>query len=270
MGGPDAGVGTIGRVFRLFGRRRNGAELRVRSRSESVHAARPSTVRIDFLAPDARTLVGSMAYFKLAAFGYLTAALPLVEDPEARARVAALAETLLARHRRYLDAFHRAADGEDTAPFAGDVVRQAASDELWGRLTPNLWQEAVLAVHLVDGIAVDFLARLGHGARLGGGLHWPLLDRPDDSPAVTVLLAEMERDDTLPDRLSMWGRRVVGDALLWCRALMVLDEPVLRALRDSTLERDDEVQRMVSQIEAVHTDLIAEHTTRMERLGLTA
>nr|WP_269453833.1 ferritin-like fold-containing protein [Pseudoclavibacter sp. 13-3] len=254
-------------VFKLFRRRQKGTELRVRSRSESAHTSRPTNVRIDFLAPDSEVLVGTLAYFKLSAFEYLTGVLPLIEQPDLRAQTAVVAEELLIRHRHYRGAFGQ---GDSELTFGGVQVHQADSDELWSRLSPNLWQEAVLAVYLVDGFADDFVARLGRGAKLRTGLRWPVAERPDADAALSVLAQEIERTDWLADRLAMWGRRLVGDSLLWCRALMVLPDPVLRALRDTSLHRDDEVQQVISQIEAVHADLIAGHTARMERLGLTA
>ena len=54
----------------------------------------------------------------------------------------------------------------------------------------------------------------------------------------------------------MWGRRLVGDTLLVARS----------ALRESKAHgsRDEE------RIEPVFTELIAAHTRRMDRLGLTA
>lgn len=253
-------------VFKLFGRRRVGKEMRVRSRSESAHSVRPSTVRIDFLAPEPERLIASLAAFKLEGFEYLTRVLADIDDLDEQAHVAELAQELYERHVQLREAYESAAGRS----FADTSIGQFEARALWGRLKPALWQEAVLAAYLVDGIAVDFSKALGRGLRLRGGLRQTFGDRPEAKHAVAVLSAESERIPWMSDRLALWGRRVVGDSLLWCRSLMVLSDPVLRALRDTSLHRDEEVQQVISQIEAVHGDLIAAHTARMESLGLTA
>jgi hypothetical protein len=69
------------------------------------------------------------------------------------------------------------------------------------------------------------------------------------------LRAAIAADPALADRLALWGRSRVGDTLLIARS----------ALRAS--ERPD---RAGQQVEPVFTELIADHTRRMDALGLTA
>ena len=69
------------------------------------------------------------------------------------------------------------------------------------------------------------------------------------------LFAAIEAEPGLADRLALWGRSIVGDTLLIAR---------------SALRASDSADRLGERVEPVFTELIAEHTRRMDALGLTA
>jgi len=70
------------------------------------------------------------------------------------------------------------------------------------------------------------------------------------------LSAAIEADPTLADRLALWGRALVGDTLLIARSALRASEAPGTAGAD--------------EVEPVFTELIADHTRRMDALGLTA
>ena len=81
----------------------------------------------------------------------------------------------------------------------------------------------------------------------------------DEEGASVVLQTELQAaiaaDPRLADRLALWGRSLVGDTLLIARSALRASEAPGRAGDD---------------VEPVFTELIADHTRRMDALGLTA
>jgi hypothetical protein len=102
-----------------------------------------------------------------------------------------------------------------------------------------------------------YFSRLAEGlpADLGARVR-AILD--EEGAAVLLeseLRAAIQTQPRLADRLALWGRSLVGDTLLIARS----------ALRGS--EADG---RAGERVEPVFTELIADHTRRMDALGLTA
>ena len=119
------------------------------------------------------------------------------------------------------------------------------------------WYELLLGIHVTAGMLDGYFSRLAEGlpVELGSRVRAIL----DEEGAAVVLESELRAaiaaDPALADRLALWGRSRVGDTLLIARS----------ALRAS--ERPD---RTGQQVEPVFTELIADHTRRMDALGLTA
>jgi len=103
----------------------------------------------------------------------------------------------------------------------------------------------------------SFFSRLAEGlpADLGARVRAIL----DEEGAAVVLESELrsaiQGQPRLADRLALWGRSLVGDTLLIAR---------------SALRASDASARAGEQVEPVFTELIADHTRRMDALGLTA
>ena len=103
----------------------------------------------------------------------------------------------------------------------------------------------------------------GYFSRLAEGLPVELGARVrailDEEGAAVVLESELRAaiaaDPSLADRLALWGRSLVGDTLLIAR---------------SALRASEAPDRAGEQVEPVFTELIADHTRRMDALGLTA
>ncbi|HRN29645.1 MAG TPA: ferritin-like fold-containing protein, partial [Terrimesophilobacter sp.] len=74
-------------------------------------------------------------------------------------------------------------------------------------------------------------------------------------PLAVVIRAEIDAQPTLASSLALWGRRLVGDTLLVARSAADIPQDTAA---------DDE------RLEPVFTDLVADHTRRMDDLGLTA
>ncbi|MGN6445527.1 ferritin-like fold-containing protein, partial [Amnibacterium sp.] len=141
-------------------------------------------------------------------------------------------------------------------PFTADIDRYRR------RLADSGWHESVLTLHLSAGLLDDFFAGLA------AGLPEPeahrvvaILQRDIGHDAlVAVLQAGLAADKRLGSRLALWGRRLVGDTLLVARS-------ALADVRDPSGQPAATEER---RVEPILNDLIAAHTRRMDRLGLTA
>ncbi len=126
------------------------------------------------------------------------------------------------------------------------------------RVESARWYEGVGTAYVVTGFTRDFWHRLAEGfdPRVTGELQDILADRGDEDLLAGVLERFLAVDEKYSSRLSLWCRRLVGDTMLICRD----------ALAESAMaEVDAEVR-----LEPVLTDVVALHTRRLDRLGLTA
>jgi len=145
---------------------------------------------------------------------------------------------------------------EDVAlTVAGPRERLAAHLD---RVESVRWYEGVGTAYVVTGFTRDFWHRLAEGfdPRVTEDLQDILADCGDEDLLAGVLERFLAVDEKYSSRLSLWCRRLVGDTMLICRD----------ALAETAMaEVDAEVR-----LEPVLTDVVALHTRRLDRLGLTA
>jgi len=210
------------------------------------------------LRPDPVALLARTAYLELTLFEAASTVAARASDLADRETVTRVASAILAQHTALVDLLGEQGQvaTEAMQPYVAEV------DRYWRRFGETGWHESVLTLHLTTGLLNDFFAQLG------GGLPRPLADRYcavltadiGQESLVGVLAAAVAADRRMTSRLALWGRRVVGDTLLAARA-------ALDAVRDPDGHPTETEER---RIEPVLNDLIAAHTRRMDRLGLTA
>jgi hypothetical protein len=210
------------------------------------------------LRPDPVALLARTAYLELTLFEAASTVAARASDLADRETVTRVASAILAQHTALVDllAEQGQVPAEAMQPYVAEV------DRYWRRFGETGWHESVLTLHLTTGLLNDFFAQLG------AGLPRPLADRYcavltadiGQEALVGVLSAAVAADRRMTSRLALWGRRTVGDTLLAARA-------ALDAVRDPDGHPAETEER---RIEPVLNDLIAAHTRRMDRLGLTA
>lgn len=182
----------------------------------------------------------------------------LEQAPTLKARTE-LAEVVRV-HASRAGAFARILDGEGVEP-ADAISPFAESIDQFSRAIQGAdWYEQVLAIHVVSGLLEDFFVAIVSGL-------------PDDDQdamlrvlrgenahphLVRLLRDSIEATPRLSDRMAVWGRRLVGDALL--QMYLAVNGP-------------DETGRAVpsqKRLEPAFNDIVASHTRRMDELGLTA
>jgi len=112
--------------------------------------------------------------------------------------------------------------------------------------------------YVVTGFTRDFWHRLATGfdPEVTTVLQDILKDEGDEDLMAGVLERFLAVDGRYSSRLSLWCRRLVGDTMLICRD----------ALSEAAMSHVDAEVRL----EPVLTDVVALHTRRLDRLGLTA
>ncbi|MFE5311049.1 ferritin-like fold-containing protein [Isoptericola sp. NPDC056573] len=215
--------------------------------------------------PALTTLVGLAAYTELAAFGLLSARSVDAPDLAVRQTLATAAGESLGRQERLLAL--TAAPGADgaaaaMAPFDGVLA------DFDARTPPSGWAEGLLKSVVGLGVAQDLCRELAAGLPGGAGDFVAAVGEPrTDDPATAALAGAAAADGVLAARLALWGRRVVGEALGLVPVLLAAHPP-LAALAARAREAVDDGG--ASTQAWLVSRLTAEHTRRMDRLGLAA
>lgn len=205
------------------------------------------------MTPEVIPFLGQVAYFELAVFESLSRAVASAPNLRDKEGLTDAAGQVLAKHQGVVEELRKLkVDPADAmAPFAPAIDR-------FEQLTSGRdWYEMIFGVYLTAGFLDDFFTRLVGGLPKPMAKRLEVLLEPDKSADVIVaaLKAGIEADPKLASRLALWGRRLIGDTQLVARS----------ALHGSGNRKNDE-----ERIEPVLTDLIAEHSRRMDGLGLTA
>ncbi len=210
--------------------------------------------RVDFteLVPEPVPFLGQAAYIQLVFFEGLALAVQTAPTLRAKEGLSAAAGVALRKHHALIAELRlQGVEPVDVmAPFAPATVRLESASR------GGDWEELLLAIHVTSGM-LD-----GYFSRLSNGLHADLARRVrailDEAGSAAVLERELSlaiaEQPGLADRLALWGRSLVGDTLLIARS----------ALRAS------DARGLEERVEPIFTELIADHTRRMDALGLTA
>ena len=224
--------------------------------------------------PAALAVLGLLANSDLTAVTRLAAdadVAPAIADRIELCRLAGAAAERLARVEARVAAL--GAELTDVvAPFLGTFT------DFDARTPPGTWWERLLKAHVGFGVEDDVARLLARGLANGAdgadgadgatrALVLAVLDDDRHSALVIARVCEATAaDPVLASRLALWGRRLVGEALGVVQRL-VTDHPELRALLERALPEGAGEQPLQQRLFAV---LTAEHTRRMDRLGLTA
>ncbi len=203
-------------------------------------------------------LLGVLAYGELSAFDRMAADARYAPTLSGRAALSAMAAAEMGHFRLLED--HLAGLGVSVEQAMGPFV--APLDAYHASTAPRSWLESLVKVYLGDGLANDFYREVA------GWLPGPTGELVQKVLADTghSAFAEREvraacRDRPVHDRLALWGRRLLGEAVTQAQLIVA--------------ERDDLVEFIVSgsgelsDIAALLRKLQSHHGKRMASLGLT-
>ena len=203
-------------------------------------------------------LLGALAYAELSAFDRLAEDARLAPTLSGHAALARMAAAEIEHHGRLVDRLVQL----DVDPASAMAPFVTALDAFHDKTRPGTWLEGLVKAYVGDGLAADFYREVA------AFLPQPdralveevLADTGQTDFAVREVRAAIAANQTLVGRLSLWARRLVGEAISQSQAVLAehdrLTELILAGSGDLA-----GIGRLVARI----TD---GHEERMRRLGL--
>lgn len=219
------------------------------------------------IAPGVIDLLGLLAYAELGSFFRLADDAGLAPSLRTKGELAGLAATEQQHYQLLRDHLVKLGANPEEAmtPFVAPL------DAWHERTEPQSWLESLVKTYVGDGIAGDFYCKLAE------------LADPETRALIEKVLAETGRadfvagqvrtalaeDPKLAGRLSLWARRLVGEALSQAQSVAV-DRPELAALLVRETDEDEDGSGLgdLAAVSRMFASLTEGHAARLSAMGL--
>lgn len=156
-------------------------------------------------------LLGVLAYGELSAFDRMAADARMAPSTALRAALSEVAAVEMGHYRKLVDRIAElGADPQQAmAPFIEAV------ETFHARTEPRTWGEALIKAYVGDGLAADFYREVAAYVDPATRelVNEALADSGNSEFAIREVGALIRLDPTAASRLSLWGRRLVGEAI---------------------------------------------------------
>ncbi|GAA4915105.1 ferritin-like fold-containing protein [Streptomonospora salina] len=251
--------------------------------SEECGAA-PGAAAPSAAGPGVIDLLGLLAYARLVAFFRLAGDAEFAPTLASKGALADLAGAEHANYRRLHDRLAELGVQPESAmePFTAPL------DAWHARTEPQGWVESLVKVYVGDGIADDFYSKLAElcDEQTHALVRGTLVESGRAEFVVARVRSAVAEEPALAGRLSLWARRLVGEALSQAQSVAA-QRPELAALLASGVGKvapgagadgsgQDEGASAagaeatdLATVGRVFADLTESHTARLEALGLS-
>lgn len=203
-------------------------------------------------------LLGVLAYGELAAFERLAADARMAPTIGDKAALSEMAAQEFAHFKALRD--HLAASGVDPEAAMAPFVK--TFDDFHDSTAPNDWLEGLIKLYVGDGLASDFYREVS-GWLADEPTKALILETLEDTGhvafAVLRVNEEIAADPAIGGRLALWGRRLMGEALIQAQRVAVERD----ALTELLMSSGD-----LAGVTALLKRLTDAHTARMAAIGL--
>lgn len=203
-------------------------------------------------------LLGVLAYGELAAFERLAADAQMAPEIGDRVALSRLAAQEFAHFEVLREHLEQA--GEDPERAMAPFVR--TFDDFHDATAPNDWLEGLVKLYVGDGLASDFYREVAawlEDEPTKKVILEVLADTGHVEFAVTRINEEIAADPAMGGRLALWGRRLMGEALIQAQRVAVERDALTELLMGTG---------HVAGITALLQRLTEAHTARMAAIGL--
>jgi hypothetical protein len=207
-------------------------------------------------------LLGVIAYGEISAFEPLAADAKLAPSLEDKVAIAGRA----AKEFSKVGALHRRLESLGADPFAAMAPFRDALDRFHDHTAPADWYEGLVKAFVGDGLADDFYREIAAylDAETRDLVVGTLEDTGHAAFVVDRVRAAIAADHRLGGRLALWGRRLMGEALIQAQRVAAERDALSALLAGGT----DRPGLDLAAIGRMFTRLTERHTERMAELGL--
>jgi hypothetical protein len=204
-------------------------------------------------------LLGVLAYGELSAFDRMAGDARMAPTMAQRAALSEMAAVEMSHYARLAARI----SSMDADPFQAMAPFVESFETFHARTEPRTWGEALVKAYVGDGLAADFYREVAEFVDESTRklVTEALADADSSAFAVREVGILISSDPTAASRLSLWGRRLVGEAISQTQRVAAERDALTRLIVGGT--------GGLAEIAQLIDRITTRHTERMTAIGLS-